>query len=303
MYSLADIEKTVSLLWLNEASRQWLSSGREGEPPPCMSGSCLPVVDEVDCKGVELYGRMMSFGHQDVMASVFPFCRLVLGKQWEDLLDDYMLHCPPDHYNFNRLCSRFSQYLTIYGGTACRKYPFLSELADFEWQELEKLEMDVSITPVRHIPLTSPELVARLSPVVNPSVTVTCYLHNIPALARHLETKGKLPRKIQSAKTWVVTYREPESHSYRFLVAGEKAARLIAAASQGPISYQELLAGALDLTGRLNPIDSVTEFLDIIERLQESRVFVGSIDKCAMGKTEPAEATGQSAPRAQESFC
>jgi hypothetical protein len=273
--SLRETEQTLSTLWLDAKARQWLLSGKSGKRPPSLAGAPQEILDNVDQRGVKLYGGLISYGHQDVMESIFPYCCRLIGKQWEETVADYLLKFPPEHYNLNRLCKRFPEYLTTYGATFLKRYPYLSELADYEWIELEKLEDDRSITVYPHQSLASPDQIARLSPVVNPTVTVRCYSFDISSINERLESGGK-PGKVKAEKSYVAVYRHPETHQAKFVDLGIAAAKIVEQAAAKPSTYQDLLPIAIEHSDYDDPQKAVLEYLELVEDLQELRIFVGS---------------------------
>lgn len=276
MPSLHEIEQTVATLWLNREAREWLLGGRKGPMPKILAEAPPEVLREVDRKGVDLYANLMGYGHHDVMDSVYPFTKQLLGKKWDAVVEDYLLKFPPDHYNFNRLCSKLSQYFTIYGGTLLEKYPFLPELADYEWIELEKMEEEKDIPSHSHEQLSTPEQIARLSPVVNPTVSVRDYRYDIIAISSEIEAGRKIG-KVKPQRTLVAAYRHPKTYVGKFAEIGEAAAKLVEMA-RTPITYQSLLPAVVSLTPELEPHESVGQFLELVEDLQDLGIFVGSVE-------------------------
>jgi hypothetical protein len=272
--SLREIEKTVATLWLNREAREWLLGGRKGPMPAVLAEAPTEVLREVDRKGVALYGSLIAYGHHDVMDNVYPYTSALLGAKWESVVEDYLLRFPPEHHNFNRLCARLSQYFSMYGGTLTDKYPFLAELADYEWIELEKMEEDTSIHVYPHEQLVSPEQIITFCPVVNPTVTVRDYKYNVLAIGDELKAGRKLG-KIKPERTLVACYRHATEHFGKFAEIGEAAAKIVDMARE-PMTYQSLIPVVVSLTPDLDPQESVTAFLELVEDLQELGIFVGS---------------------------
>lgn len=276
MPSLREIEKTLATLWLNKDARKWLLSDRKKPLPDCLKDAPEEILRSVDRKGIKLYAGLMSFGHHDVMDSIYPFCSELLGGQWNAVVDDYLLRFPPEHHNFNRLCDRLSQYFTIYGGKWTERYPYISELADYEWIELEKMEEDTTIEQFPHKQLTEPADFSKFAPVVNPTLTVRDYKYNIIEIASYCQSDRKVP-KVKPERTLVAIYRHSESHLCKFVEVGEAAAQVIERARK-KTAYQDLIALAVALTPNLPPHEAVAEFLELMEDLQELGIFVGSTE-------------------------
>lgn len=275
MPSLREIEKTLATLWLDGEAREWLLSKRTKPMPATLKDAPEEVLRAVDRKGVALYGKLIHFGHHDVMESIYPYCSKLLGKKWSSIVDDYLLKFPPEHHNFNRLCYRFSEYLNVFGAQHLEKYPFLVELADYEWIELEKIEEETEILQFEHEPLSNPEQIAALHPVVNPTLTVRHYQFDILDIADDVENDRKLSKKIKPDPIDVAIYRHPLSHRCRFLEIGSATAQILEMA-RSPITYQALIPIVVSLTPELSAQESVAQFLEMVEELQELKVFVGS---------------------------
>jgi hypothetical protein len=276
--SLREIQQGVATLWANQEARTWLVK-RKGKRPDCLRDVPPEILESVDRKGVELYAELLHFGHHDVMDSIYPYCAQLLSTQWPAIVDDYLLRFPPDHYNFNRLCSRLPAYFTTYGGKYTLKFPFLSELADYEWIELEKIEQDEQIDSEPHTQLSDPAQFVTLSPLLNPTVTMRDYRFNILSIARRLE-QGKKLGKVEPERTLVAIYRQPQTHLCKFVELGEAAASIVEATRAGDKTYQQLLPLALALVPDTEPQQAVTDFLELIEELQELGIFVGDRINC-----------------------
>lgn len=277
--SLRDIEKTLSTLWMDEDARRWFLSGAKPDRAPASLKDISPeLLHSISKDGVRLYGSLLNFGHHDVMESIYPYCKQLIGDQWEETVDDYLKEFPPNHHNFNRLCARFPQYFqdSARGRKYAQKMPFIQELAHYEWIELEKMEEDVQIQVFDHDALSSPDQFAKLAPVVNPSLTVKRYQYPIPEIVEILEAGGKLARKVGREETIVAIYRHPHSHACRFVELGEASAAVLEKASQSTVSYQELIPLVVSIAKSADVQKVVVDFLDSIEELQEQMVLVGS---------------------------
>lgn len=278
MSSLREIEKTISTFWTNRDARAWLAEGADPANAPEIVKSINPeILKQADHKGVALYGRMINYGHHDVMDSIFPFCAKLLGQQWEEVVEDYLLRYPPGHYNLNHICRHFSEYLVKYGQSHLKVYPFLHELADYEWLELEKIEDTSVIVHGDKASISSPEQIMTLGPIVNATLIIRDYQYPIAEIAARMESDRKVRRKVPPKPTSVAIFRDPETHRVRFLELGRAAASLIKALQRGEAdNYQSLLKLAVALTPELGPDQAVLDFLQLVEDLQASHLFTGS---------------------------
>ncbi len=230
----------------------------------------------LDEKGIRLYAELLRIGHQDLMASVFPGCASLIGDQWPQTVDDYLEHYPPDHYNLNRAAQRFPQYLAAFGERFLRRYPFLVELADYEWLELELIEHPGVVMTCPHQPLASPEQFERWRPVVNPVLVVRRYRYPITGIVEQLAEGLALPDDLAPAPATVIVYRDPDNDC-RFLEVTEMTCRTVELARSGRHSYKDLIASALSEIHGADPQECVVEFMEMVEKLQSLKLFVGSL--------------------------
>jgi hypothetical protein len=276
--SLRDIEKALSTLWMNRDVRNWYLSGAKRDQMP-NEGKSLSrsVLDTLDKRGVELYGSLLSFGHHDVMLSVFPYCAQILEKKWDEIVDDYLKCFPPEHYNFNRLCSRFPEYMAIKKDSFGKKGQLLSELSDFEWLELEKIEQDIKITSLPYESLKDPSQFVEWAPVLNPSIMVRKYNYPLFEIIERLQEKGKLPAKLPVETTYIAFYRHPLRNTCCYFQLDRLALLLVEKCQADKLSYQDLLIAYISARNDILPTQAAEEFLYAIDELQESQVYIGSL--------------------------
>jgi hypothetical protein len=278
--SLREIEEVMTALWTDPKSREELYAERRTglRPAGMLAGAPKDLLDQIDMDGVELYADLMRYGMQELMLSIYPGCAALIGESWEQVVDDYLKKLPPSHYHLNNTAQRFREYITEYGGKILEKYPFLPELADYEWIELELMEKDVVIKEYPYKGLSSPDDLQNLRPVVNPALVVRTYQYPVTEIVDHLadECSCSLPEKIQPRRTTVVILRDPVSHKCTFMELAEISAAVVETAQKEMVSYRDLAASAVKLTPEADPQDAVLEFLELVEKLQTKRAFVGS---------------------------
>ncbi len=276
--SLRKIEKAMVTLWMNRRAREKFLHGSGGKKSAKTAIDTLPseLRNDIDKRGVSLYANLLNFGHHDVMESIYPGCAKILGEKWERAVGDYLERFPPNHYNFNRTAERFAEFLEKHGDRYLKKYPYLAELADYEWLELEILEKDVEVTVSPHQTLTQPEQFASLAPVVNPSLVVRHYRYPITDIVDHLHDDCCLPSAVEPEATSVAVYRHPDTHLCKFLRLGALAARVVEVSAESRQSYSALVALVVSLSGGRDPQQSVVEFLELIDKIQSLYLLVGS---------------------------
>lgn len=279
MPSLRDIEKTVGTIWIDRSARQWFLSGNKKKKAPKSAQGLNPdVLKEIDRKGADLYGRLINFGHYDLLCSIYPYCQKVLGKDWDYIAEKYFRDYPSDHFNLNKICRHFSEFISKCN-EEMEKYPYLAELADYEWLELEKVENGSVIEQAETIAIDSLEKLSIYTPVVNQTLTLRQYQFPILEMTAHFEEAKRIRKKFAKDPCNVVIYRDPATHRVRFIELGNVAAAVVEKAQKEQSSYQDLLRLAIEMNENKNPQDIVVQLLELIEELQTDTVFVGSRKK------------------------
>ncbi|HEY9783774.1 MAG TPA: putative DNA-binding domain-containing protein [Candidatus Obscuribacterales bacterium] len=264
--SLRELEKNLTSLWMDSSYRNellWENARR-------------PDAEKIDERGARLYAELLQIGHLDVMSSIFPYCSAILGRKWEAVVKDYIQRCPPIHYRLNRTASRFPEYLSRYAPELTKKYPFIVELADYEWVEMEILEDERQIVVGERAGLSTPEDFMVHAPVVNPVLSLRTYVYPIPTIADLVEEGRGFRRKFKASESHVIIYRDPLSHRSRFLEINAATSQIMKQAQSGTATYSDLIKTAVNLAEGVNPQLTVTEFLDLVDRLHETSVFIGS---------------------------
>jgi hypothetical protein len=243
---------------------------------------------DFDEKGIALYSSLIEFGRFDLMVSIFPIIHKLLGKNFKEPALDYFEAMPPRHYNLNRAAENFASYLADKCPKLIKRYPFLSELADYEWIELLVLEQaEGNLTAQaasKNVSVDDTDWAARfatLAPVFTSAIVARKYKFDIPAIALSIKAGEKLSAKLlkpSATPVGVIVFRDPVSLDARFLEVGEVAMNILEMVLAKPgTSYGELLsilcanaspeeAGSL-LTGSLAAIEQFKNFNLIVREV------------------------------------
>ncbi len=268
---LLKIERTLTTLWTQKKERESFLNGNASEKIDA------DMVSSIDKRGVALYAKLLQRGRLEVMDSIYPACAKVIGKHWVGAVEAYMETCPPDHYNLNRSAENFSKFLETHNKPWLKKFPFLPELADYEWIEMEVLECDKESTVGTALSLDSPEKFQGYAPVVNSVLITRRYEYPIARIIDLLSDDETLPSKIKPEPVILAVYREPDEQDSKFLELTELAYKLIEQARNQPTTYAHLVGFAIEASGSTDPEAMILEFLELVERLQSLKLFLGSV--------------------------
>jgi hypothetical protein len=266
--SLSEIEKSFCTIVVDGKARQQFFSGKKSKSKS--------EAHALDNEAIELYSELIGYGHHDAIDSIYPGCAKLIGEKWDEVVDDYLQKYPPNHWRLNMIASRFPQYVTKHGGTWLEQFPFLAELADYEWLELELMEKDIQIVCTDACTLDSAEAFAKYGPVVNQTLVIRQYAYPIPKIVDHLEADELFVYQADEDKTKVAIYRHPETHFCKFLELSHLAYQVIAQAQMHKSSFKDLLEKAVMPNSGSDAQDAVVKFLELTEKLQDLGLFVGT---------------------------
>jgi hypothetical protein len=311
---LQQTQAALAELWTDTNRRkQFLSSSSD----TCADYEDLPGLSK---SGIELYAELLQNNAQGLMNSIFPACQSLFTEEvWASTIESYLRECPPDTYHLNSLARKFSAYFEKHGNDSefvC--WPFIAELADFEWIELEIEEHSAKAISGGYTELTSQEIIATMIPVVNPTQTCRDYSYQIHEIARVIleeddevdadqgadareEDTGKVDTgadydrmsesPIGSDKAALVLqcefkqpihlvfFRDPDSQTCRTLELGSAAQTILKQAQSGTHTYADLLRLSLDGT----PANALEEMLEkalaVFAKFHEVGLFVANFKR------------------------
>ena len=271
---LHDIESTLARLWLDQSDGgDWAKNSAELQ-------SDLSLGAQIDWAGVKLYASLLSYGQQQLMDSIYLYCAAILKKEWAPTVREYFKCYPTRHYNLNQSANRFVDYLKGAGSRHVDRYPFIVELADYEWIEMELLELDVEASQESNVQanllLDKPELFSLYAPVLNPALVLRRFSFPISKIVERLAAKKIVRSKQPQSVSHMAIYRHPETYQCKFLDLSALAFDIIDASFQGTASYAELIRFAAAKSPGVNVQQTVLEILELIDQLAELQVFIGS---------------------------
>jgi len=245
----------------------------------------------INRSGVNLYASLIEIGRLDLMASVYPCIKALLGKKFRDLVLAYYETLPPDHYNLNRSANRFAGYLEQYESTLVSRHPFIVELAHFEWIELEVMEAEsanlIALGSAHASkrgrggkPANETNVEAEAQDFVSTSprladvVVLHKYQYPVMTISKTLLDGEKLPRRVKKETTNMAIYRDNKSHQCRFLELGAMAFEALQMVQAQPgITYGELLKSVCQSSSD-GPAETVEAFLELLEELKACNLIV-----------------------------
>ena len=146
-------------------------------------------------------------------------------------------------------------------------YPFLLELAHYEWVELA---LDLATDTLAFAETITEDELLRCLPVISPLAWVLQYQYPV-----HLIGPECIPDKAPEAPTHIIVYRD-RANQVQFMEINEVTAKLLQLIQQNKVSSskQALLTIAKEL-GSPDPNALVTSGLAILQSLQKADIIIG----------------------------
>ncbi len=266
MPDLKSIQDTYLQLWTRR------------EPGEAVYSSAA-AAGELDERGIRLYASLIEIGRLDLMRSIYPCIEALLGKKFKDLVLSYYECMPADHYNLNKSARHFSRYLQEHEPKLVERHPFIVELADFEWVELEVMEaaVEAKTSQVGERDLDDALAFASARPVLVDVVYLRRYKYPVMSISKSLLDGEKLPRRVKKEETFIAIYRDMQNHECRFLELGELSFDVLTKLQENPeTNYGELIKYAVNQCSD-GAEETVQEFLNLINELKEAELIIGDV--------------------------
>jgi len=228
-----------------------------------------PPPDGIEDRRLQIYRDLFYNNVEGCLASAFPVLRaLSADAVWHARVRDFYARHVSHAPQFHRVPEEFLRYLEDERGSHTDDPPFLSDLAHYEWAELE-----LSVSPL----VLSPELAdpngdwLALPPYVSPLAWTLSYDYPVHRIGPEFQ-----PQAPGEQPTYLVVNRDRQDR-VRFLEINAVTARLLEMMHADPdASGRQLL---LQIAGELqhpNPDEVLAGGAAIFDNLRERDIVLGT---------------------------
>jgi hypothetical protein len=225
---------------------------------------------------------------EDTLRSFFPVTRRFFKSQWYDWVEQYRRQHPNPSFQLYQVASGFPAFLATQTETVA-KYPFLLDLARYEWLEIEVLNAPNTERPEGFEPAV-PDTVDELAdwcPVPNQARRFARFDYNVPGILEALNDIDEDSDTEQEALDTlapeptpceILMYRDLDTHHARFFVLTPLTATLLQALTPDR-TYLNTLAILQETEPSLQavPFDTLLkQALALIQHCHTQHMFHGS---------------------------
>ncbi|NKB38243.1 MAG: DUF2063 domain-containing protein [Gammaproteobacteria bacterium] len=228
-----------------------------------------PAPEDIEDRRMQIYRDLLFNNIEDFLAKGFPVLRKILSDdKWEAMTRDYFKNHQARTPLFPKMTQEFLQYLNNEREVQSDDYPFMNELAHYEWLELaiaidtrelddDKVDRDGNLLSANPV----------LSPLAWP------FVYHYPV---HRISPDFLPKQPPQQPSYLVVYRDRQDE-VGFLELNPVSARLIEVLQNDTERSGEAIL--LDIAEQIQhpqPQVVVNGGRDILQGMQEKDIILGS---------------------------
>ena len=228
-----------------------------------------PVPAQIEERRMKIYRDLFYNNVEGFLASGFPVLRsLMNATDWHAIVRDFFSRHQCHTPYFLEISQEFLAYLQQERGTQTNDFPFLLELAHYEWLELA-MDVDADSLPTTGFDPDGDLLQGR--PLLSPLVNVACYEYPVHRICRDFvpQTPPELP-------TYLIIYRNHEDQ-VRFMEINAVTARMLVLLQEQPgATGRNVIDQIQQELQHPNPDQVADGGLQALRHLREAGIVLGT---------------------------
>lgn len=228
-----------------------------------------PLPDGVSPQRMAVYEELVYNNIDELLKNAFPVLHAISGSEsWQRRVRDFIAHHRAQTPLFPEVPREFLSYLEQRGATADEAFPFLHELAHYEWLELAMAISDADWDESMIDPAGD---LLEGKPVLSPLIHYHCYRYPV-----HRIGPDFTPDHTEASPTCLLVYRNREDrvgfmciNAITYLLLE----RLKNHASQTGRAQLEAIAAE---TGHPDPATLIKGGLQTLQQLRQADVILGT---------------------------
>lgn len=227
-----------------------------------------PAPGGIEPRRMKIYAELFYNNVQGFLANAFPVLRRITpDARWHALVRDFFARHESHEPLFHRIAGEFLKYLEAERGAVRGDWPFLRELAHYEWAELALSVADVELTPKLADP--NGDLLGGV-PVLSPLAWPLAYRYPVHRIGPEF-----LPKKPPVPPTHLVVYRTRRD-AVKFMEVNAVTARLLELMRDKPAPGRALLLRIARELKHPQPMQIVEQGGAMLQNLRERDIVLGT---------------------------
>lgn len=228
-----------------------------------------PQPSDIEARRMKIYSELTFNNVEDFMASTYPVLRSLMNdEEWESLLRDYFANHYASTPLFHEMPREFLKYLEQEREPKSDDFPFLLELAHYEWVELA---LSVSDLQADLTDLDNQNDLIDGIPILSPLAWPLSYQFPV-----HTISSENLPTEVPEQPTYIIVYRNPQDE-VKFLEMNPVTAHLVQLISEDTQrSGRQLLEAIADQLQHPEPEVVIQGGQQILQDLYARGIIIGA---------------------------
>jgi hypothetical protein len=242
---------------------QYQFTGHIRDPENC------PAPADIEDRRMQIYRDLLYNNVEDFLANSFPVLRKIMpDQQWHALMRDYFKNHQARTPLFPKMSQEFLQYLDQEREYQADDFPFMKELAHYEWLELA-IFIDSRDLEMNDID-ASGDLLAGI-PALSPLAWPFAYRYPV-----HKISPDFLPLEAPAQATYLVVYRGHDDE-VGFLELNSVSARLIEhLQAEKALTGRQLLEDIASELQHPDPQLVIDSGLEILHSMHDKDIILGT---------------------------
>lgn len=245
-----------------DSQQQWAAHLRNPikNPPP----------QNIEPRRIKIYQDLLYNNVENFLANGFPVLRKITPEdQWHQLVRDFFEQHSCNSPYFADIGYEFLIYITEERPTQQNDFPFLHELAHYEWVELALETAQDEITTDNINP--QGDLLTE-NPVLSPLAWLLQYSFPV-----HQISPENIPKEAATEAIFLVVYRNPE-YNVGFMEINAFTARLLTFLQENPAyTGQQAIEQLIEEVQHPNPSIVIEGGRETLEHLRNKTIILGSV--------------------------
>lgn len=226
----------------------------------------IEIPDHIESRRMKIYQDLFYNNIEGFVSSAFPVVRTLFDDVlWHQMIRDFMIEHRCQSPLFAEISMEFLDYLSSNRKDLLQKYPFLLELAHYEWVEIAVVYGDENAT----ITEQSIDWIKQ-KPVLSSICHVLAYEYPV-----HLISTDFIPNESQKQPTFLVVYRDHQDEIH-FMEINAVSYRLLSM-MDGVTTGESLLADIATELQNPEPESLYPMAIELMDSFHDKNILLGTV--------------------------
>ena len=226
-----------------------------------------PAPPGIEARRLKIYSELFYNNVEGFLSNAFPVLRKITPeKRWHAMARDFFSHHESHEPLFHKIAQEFLKYLETERGKVPGDWPFLRELAHYEWVELA---LSVADSPPPAALKTDGDLLEGI-PVVSPLAWSLTYHYPVHRIGPDFR-----PKKTDGSPTYLLVWRNRQDE-VKFMETNAVTARLMELMKPRRVTGQRLLTRIARELKHPQPQTVIAQGLQTLRDLRDRDIILGT---------------------------